>query len=47
LTQVTCVTPTLSEAVPPIASGVAVTLWVGLTVGVVIDTVGLVVSDGV
>jgi hypothetical protein len=34
----------LSEAVPPIDSGVAVTLWVGLTVGVVIDTVGLVVS---
>jgi hypothetical protein len=47
LTHVTCVTPTLSLAVPPMLSGVAVTVKVGFELGVVIVTVGWVVSDGV
>ena len=46
-TQVTCVTPTLSEAVPPRLIGVAVAVCVALPVGVVIVTAGFVVSAGV
>src|SRR5262245_56975090 len=44
LTQVTCVTPTLSEAVPPMDSGVDVTDVVALVVGVVIWIAGAVAS---
>ncbi len=47
LLQVTCVTATLSEAVPPSASGVALAVCVASLVGVVIVTVGSVVSAGV
>ena len=42
--HVTAVTPTLSDAVPPIATGVVVVLRVGADVGAVIATVGPVVS---
>ena len=42
--QLTWVTPTLSEAVPPRFSGVVLVLKVGALVGVVIVTVGAVVS---
>ena len=45
-TQVTCVTPTLSEAVPPRLIGVAVAVCVALLVGAVIVTVGGVPSAG-
>ncbi len=44
LVQVTCVTPTLSEAAPAIESGVVVAVYVPALVGVVIVTVGLVAS---
>ncbi len=44
--QLTCVTPTLSDAVPPIVSGVALVAYVAALVGVVIVAVGAVVSGG-
>ena len=46
LLQVTCVTPTLSDAVPPSTSGLLVVAYVVPVVGVVIATVGGVVSGG-
>jgi hypothetical protein len=45
--QVTCVTPTLSEAVPPRVIGVDVVLYVEPDVGEVIVIVGACVSGGV
>jgi len=47
LLHVTCVTPTLSAAVPPTVSGLAGAVYVTSVVGVVITTVGAVVSAGV
>ena len=46
LDQVTCVTPTASDAVPPILIGVVATVVVGELVGEVIVTAGAVVSGG-
>jgi hypothetical protein len=43
----TCVTPTLSLAVPPMPTVAAVVVKVVLVVGVLIATVGFVVSGGV
>ena len=47
LNQVTRVTPTLSEAVPPMLMTPFVVLWVAREVGEVIVTVGLCVSGGI
>jgi hypothetical protein len=47
LLQVTCVTPTLSEAVPPRFTELAEVENVGLVVGEVMATEGAVVSRGV
>src|ERR1035438_5715036 len=47
LLQVTCVTPTLSLAVPPRLTVLLLVGYVGLLVGEVIVTVGAVVSGGV
>jgi hypothetical protein len=44
LLHVTCVTPMLSAAVPPIVRGLLVAVYVDPDVGVVTDTVGAVVS---
>jgi hypothetical protein len=44
LAHVTCVTPTLSLAVPPNVRGEVLVLKVGVEVGEVIATVGAVVS---
>jgi hypothetical protein len=44
LLHVTCVTPTLSDAVPPSVSGLLVAVYVAPDVGVVMDTVGAVAS---
>ena len=46
LTQVTCVTPTLSEAVPPMLSGLVLSVYVRPDVGDVKAIVGGVVSTG-
>src|SRR3990172_6175555 len=46
LVQLTCVTPTLSEAVPPRVRGLVLVLYVALDVGAVMDTLGGVVSGG-
>src|SRR6266705_1447345 len=46
LLHVTCVTPTLSAAVPPSISGVVFVVKVVAVVGVVMVTVGGVVSGG-
>src|SRR5690348_8998676 len=46
LLQLTCVTPTLSEALPPIVKGLLVVAYVAALVGTVIATVGAVVSGG-
>jgi hypothetical protein len=45
--QVTCVTPTASEVVPPRAIGVDVVEYVGEGVGAVIVQTGAVTSGGV
>jgi hypothetical protein len=42
--QLTCVTATLSEAVPAMSKEILLVLWVGFDVGEVIDIKGLVVS---
>ena len=47
LVQVTWVTPTLSAAVPPSARGVVLAVNVAAEVGVVMATVGAVVSGAV
>jgi hypothetical protein len=44
--HLTCTTPTLSAALPPRENGVDFVEYVLLVVGVLIDTVGLVVSVG-
>ena len=44
--QLTCVTPTLSDAVPPSASGVEVTVSVAPLVGLEMLTAGATVSVG-
>jgi hypothetical protein len=47
LVQVTCVTPTLSEAVPPNATGEDEVVYAGKDVGVAIAHTGAVTSGGV
>src|SRR5689334_13842456 len=44
--QLTCVTPTLSDAVPPSANGLVLVVYVPPLVGFVIVAVGAVVSGG-
>ena len=44
--QVTWVTPTLSEAVPPRVRGLVLVLYVELDVGAVMETLGAVLSGG-